>query len=148
MKMMKRIEDIDAWVSSRELASIIWKESHQTSFNKDYSLKDQINRATGSMMDNIAEGYGRGGNKEFIHFLSIARGSAQEVKSQLYRAFDRGHLDKETFAELLQGCNQATIKIHALLKKIQTSTYKGSKFYKTSSSTNKLKEPDVIYYYE
>ncbi|MBX2927842.1 MAG: four helix bundle protein [Saprospiraceae bacterium] len=78
----KKIEDIEAWNKARALAKQVWEVSNQGSFVRDFSLKDQINRAAGSVMDNIAEGFGRGGNKEFSNFLSIARGSAQEVKSQ------------------------------------------------------------------
>ncbi len=67
------------------------------SFFKDFGLRDQINRASGSIMDNIAEGFERGGRKEFIQFLSYAKGSSGEVKSQLYRALDRDTLMKKHF---------------------------------------------------
>lgn len=76
----KKIEEIEAWNKARGVAKLIWEVSSEGTFAKDFSLKDQINRAAGSVMDNIAEGFGRGGNKEFSSFLSIARGSAQEVK--------------------------------------------------------------------
>ena len=92
--MFSCIEEIKAWKLARQLAKEIWIDTQQGTFAKDWKLKDQINDAAGSIMDNIAEGYGRGGNKEFSNFLSMARGSAQEVKSQLDRAYDRQHLSR------------------------------------------------------
>lgn len=86
---MKRFEDIEAWQFSRELAKQIYGGTKQGQFAHDYGLKDQIQRAAVSIMSNIAEGFERGGNKEFLNFLSIAKGSCGEVRSQLYVAFDR-----------------------------------------------------------
>ncbi|MEN0051892.1 MAG: four helix bundle protein, partial [Bacteroidota bacterium] len=82
MTTFKRFEEIEAWRLARELENKIWKCSNDGTFGKDYGLKNQINRSTGSVMDNIAEGFGRGGNKEFIQFLCISRASNDEVRSQ------------------------------------------------------------------
>jgi len=76
MATIERFQDIICWQKARELENVIYRLTSSESFAKDYGLKDQINRATGSVMDNIAEGFGRGGNKEFANFLMISRASA------------------------------------------------------------------------
>ena len=68
MATIRRFEDLEAWKKARELAKEVWKLSNQGSFAKDYKLKDQINSACGSTMDNIAEGFGRAGRAEFVNF--------------------------------------------------------------------------------
>ena len=97
MATIKRFEDIQAWQKGRELSQIIYTITHQVDFSKDPELKGQILASSGSIMDNIAEGFERGGNNEFIHFLTISKGSAGEVKSQLYRALDRKYIDEKKF---------------------------------------------------
>ena len=92
MATIKSFEEIEAWRKARVLSKEIFELTQKGSFSKDFSLRDQINRSSGSIMDNIAEGFERGGNTEFIQFLSIAKGSAGEVCSQIYRAHDRNHL--------------------------------------------------------
>lgn len=124
----KKIEEIEAWSKARIVAKVIWEVSNEGTFAKDFGLKDQINRAAGSVMDNIAEGFGRGGNKEFSNFLGIARGSAQEVKSQIYRAYDRNHLDDATFKKLLELSVQSIISVHSLFNTVNKSDYDGSKY--------------------
>jgi four helix bundle protein len=95
MATIKSFEEIEAWQRARPLSKEIFELKIFGSFSKDYRLRDQINRSTGSIMDNIAEGFERGGTKEFIQFLAIAKGSAGEVRSQLYRARDRKHLNDD-----------------------------------------------------
>lgn len=95
MAGFKTFEEIDAWKNARVLADRIFKLTLEGPFSKDYKLRDQINGASGSIMDNIAEGFERGGNREFIQFLSIAKGSAGEVRSQLYRASDRNYITED-----------------------------------------------------
>src|SRR5688572_1456806 len=97
---------------------------------KDYKLKDQINGSSGSIMDNIAEGFGRGGNKEFIQFLCISLGSACECQSQLYRIFDRNYINKALFDELYILCTEIRKMILGLISYIQKTNLKGIK-YKT-----------------
>jgi four helix bundle protein len=91
--MIRNFEDLEVWQNSRDLCKKIHHLIISPEFAKDFALVNQINRSSGSIMDNIAEGFGRTGNKEFIQFLSISKGSCSEVKSQLYRAMDRSYLD-------------------------------------------------------
>ena len=100
MSKISSFEEMEVWQRSRKLAHAIFEFTQHEKFSRDFSLKDQINRAMGSVMDNIAEGYERQGNKELIHFLSISKGSAGEVRSQLYRAKDREYLSQIDFDKL------------------------------------------------
>ena len=90
MATIQRFEEIEAWQVARELTRSVYECSKSGSFAKDFALRDQIRRAAISVMSNIAEGFERGGNAEFIQFLSIAKGSAAEVETQLYVALDQG----------------------------------------------------------
>ena len=137
MAYINKCEDIIAWQRARELASIIWGLISEGSFAKDHALCDQINRSSGSVMDNLAEGFGRGDNKEFIQFLLIAKGSLDEVKSQLYRASDRKHISQETFNTILSKTLELNNIIGGLIKYLKNSDIKGYKF-KESSSIIKL----------
>lgn len=89
---IKRFEDLEVWQLAREQAKEVYNITQTGNFNKDYDLKNQINASSGSVMDNIAEGFERFSNKEFCQFLVISKGSNGEVRSQLYRAFDRNHI--------------------------------------------------------
>ena len=142
----RKIEDIEAWRLARELAREIWNASQRGTFNKDFRLKDQINAAAGSTMDNIAEGFGRGGNREFVQFLAIARGSAQEVKSQLIRAHDRQHLNEEQFQQLFRQSEKVIYQVHHQLLQVQNAKHKGAK-YKSPGSSPSPNLEDVLYPY-
>ena len=89
MTTVEKFEDIQAWQMVRELAKYVYVLTNKDEFKREFSLKDQIKRSSGSAMDNIAEGFDRSSSKDFGRFLYIAKGSASEVKSQLYRAFDQ-----------------------------------------------------------
>ena len=110
------------------MAKEIWLVTNQGTFARDYKLKDQINDSSGSAMDNIAEGFGRAGRSEFVNFLSIAKGSNDEAKSQLYRALDREHITKEKFDTLYAIADEAGKTIHGLMEYLNKSEIKGSKF--------------------
>lgn len=83
-----RFEDLEIWKEARELCKFVFELTSIEIFNKDFKFRDQIRSSSGSIMDNIAEGFERGGNKEFIQFLYISKGSCGETRSQAYRAFD------------------------------------------------------------
>jgi four helix bundle protein len=100
MSQINRFEDIESWTMAKELVKEIYLITNKSSFVKDYGLSSQIQRAAVSIMSNIAEGFERGTNKEFIHFLYIAKGSAGEVRSQLYIALDLEYITKEEFSHL------------------------------------------------
>ncbi len=97
MATINNFEDLKSWQSARKLCFAIFQLTQKDIFSRDFSLKDQINRSSGSVMDNIAEGFDRNSNKEFRHFLFIANGSVSEVKSQLYRALDREYITEQEF---------------------------------------------------
>jgi four helix bundle protein len=100
-KSIERFEDLIAWQKARVLTRGIYQLTRQGSFAKDFGLSGQIQRAAVSIMSNIAEGFERGGRGEFHQFLSVAKASCAEVRSQLYVAFDVGHLDRARFDDLL-----------------------------------------------
>lgn len=99
MASIEKFEDIEAWQKARELTREIYRVTNRGAFTKDFGLRDQIRRASASIMSNIAEGFGRGGNREFIQFLSITKGSVSEARAQLYVAVDVGYLTKDQFQQ-------------------------------------------------
>ena len=100
MAKIEKFEDIEAWKKARELAKEIYAISNEGPFARDFGLRDQIRRAAVSVMSNIAEGFERGGDVEFRRFLAIAKGSAGEVKAQLYVALDAGLINQTQFDSL------------------------------------------------
>lgn len=102
MGKIERFEDLIAWQKARELTRAIYKVTQQGQFAKDFGLRDQICRASVSIMSNIAEGFERGGRNEFHQFLSTAKASCAELRSQLYVALDARYLDKSAFDRLLE----------------------------------------------
>ncbi len=100
MSKVERFDDLIAWQKARELTKRIYEVTRQGDFAKDFGLKDQIQRAAVSIMSNIAEGFERGGRAEFHQFLSTAKASCAEVRSQLYVALDTGYLSQSAFDQL------------------------------------------------
>jgi len=128
MATIKKFEDIEAWQKARILNKEIYKIITETELSKDFRFRDQVNAAAGSIMDNIAEGFERGGKLEFINFLTIAKGSCAEVRSQLYRIFDRRYIDETKFTELYKLTEEIGNMIGGLINYLNTSEIKGRKF--------------------
>ena len=128
MATIKHFEELEIWKMSRILCSEVYNIITKTELKNDYKLKEQINGSSGSVMDNIAEGFERNGNKEFRQFLSISKASCGETESQLYRVLDRNYIDKEKFNELKELTTQLRIKIGSFIKYLNNSEYKGHKF--------------------
>jgi four helix bundle protein len=101
MGKIEKFEDLIAWNKARELTREIYKTTRKDALVRDFGLSGQLQRAAVSIMSNIAEGFERGGRAEFHQFLSMAKGSCAEVRSELYVAFDIGYIEKDTFRELL-----------------------------------------------
>jgi four helix bundle protein len=129
MAKFHRFEELDCWQRSRELTKRIYSISNEYRFSKDYSLSNQIRRAGISIMSNIAEGFERNGNAEFIQFLSIAKGSIGEVRSQLWVALDQEYINKETYTQLAEMAEETGRRIGALVSYLRKSGMKGAKFF-------------------
>ena len=125
-----KFEDLEIWTEARELCKLIYNITEEPPFNQDYKFRDQIRSSSGSIMDNIAEGFERGGNKEFVQFLSIAKGSCGETRSQSYRAFDFKYINQETQEKINIRAINISKKISSLMTYLKQSEFKGSKFYK------------------
>lgn len=132
MATFKSFEEIEAWQKARKLANEANIISLETEMVRDFKLRDQVNGSTGSIMDNIAEGFERGGNREFIQFLSFSKGSAGEFRSQLYRMLDRKYVTEDEFKRLMGNTLEITSMLGGLMKYLQQSEIKGPKFRRTT----------------
>ena len=117
--MSKGFEQIISWQKARELNKEIYAITQKTNFNKDYGLRNQIRRASISISSNIAEGYGRKTDKEFIYFLNIAQASCYEVKSQLYLALDILYITEAEFQNVFSICDEISKTIFGLIKHLE-----------------------------
>ncbi|MGO3183058.1 MAG: four helix bundle protein [Aequorivita sp.] len=120
--------ELEIYKLAREICKDIWHLIISTPLGSDYKLRDQINGSSGSIMDNISEGFGRGGNREFINFLSYSRGSCSETQSQLIRAFDRKHISQEAFDSLMEKTQNEIDQISKFMNYLKSSDRKGPKF--------------------
>jgi len=100
MAKVKRFEELEVWRAARDVVNAVYQASSAGIFSRDYALRDQIRRAAVSIPSNIAEGFSRHSNKEFVQFLFIAKGSAAEVQSQLYTALDQNYISQEEFDKI------------------------------------------------
>ena len=128
MANILKFEELEIWQKAREICIYIDFLIQNTALKYNYSLKDQIDRSSGSVMDNIAEGFEWSGNKEFINFLSIAKGSCGETKSQCYRAFDKYLISEEQYLKLLEMTEHEKNKIGAMMNYLRNCEIKGLKF--------------------
>ncbi len=128
MEKIRRFEDLEIFQIARGLCKDIYIITDAESFKCDYRFTQQIRAAAGSIMDNIAEGFERNGNKEFVNFLYIAKGSCGEVRSQLLRANDVGYIDDNSFRQLYDRTLELGRKIYNLAQKIKDTGNPGSKY--------------------
>lgn len=125
---INRFEDLEIWKEARILSSIVKSLTDCSPFCTDFRFKDQIKAASGSVMDNIAEGFERDGNKEFLQFLSISKGSCGEVRSQSYRAFDFGYITQQQLDELIFKTEKLSNMIGSFIVYLRKSEFKGRKY--------------------
>ncbi|MBE7639838.1 four helix bundle protein [Salegentibacter sp. BLCTC] len=130
MAKVEHFEDLEVWQLGQEICREVEYLFLNTSLGKRYKLRDQMDSSSGSIMDNIAEGFGRGGNMEFRNFLGYSRGSCTELKSQLYRARDKNLISEERFKNLSEKCEKEIAKLTAFISFLNRSDFKGSKFRK------------------
>ncbi|MEG3657988.1 four helix bundle protein [Arenibacter palladensis] len=130
MAKVERFEDLEIWQLAREICNKVHQIFETTSLGTNYALRNQMDKSSGSIMDNISEGFERNGNREFIQFLSIAKASCGELRSQLYRVLDRNHIDEDSFELLAEMVLLESKKISAFINYLSRSEYKGSKFNK------------------
>ncbi|MFD0796729.1 four helix bundle protein [Maribacter chungangensis] len=128
MAKIEKFEDMEIWQLARKICVNVYHIIETTELNGNYALRNQMDRSSGSIMDNIAEGFERSGNKEFRQFLSISKGSCGELRSQFYRALDRGYIDKSTFNAQIKILQLESKKISSFMHYLKKSEYKGSKF--------------------
>jgi four helix bundle protein len=135
MATFKKFEEIEAWKRARKLTKRVYELSGQGAFARDFGLKDQIRRASVSVMSNIAEGYDRSGTGEFVQFLATAKGSTAEVKCQLYVALDQAYINDDTFSEVSDLAAETGKMIGGLMNYLRQSGIKGTK-YKSQKSAS------------
>jgi four helix bundle protein len=135
--VVKYFEDLEVWKEARSLTRQIYRSTKDPRFSKDFGLINQIQRAVVSIMSNIAEGFERGGNQEFLQFLYIAKGSCGEVRSQLYVALDQGYVAQKEADELIKSCRRLSVMISNLIDYLRHSGMKGEKFKKSQQKTSK-----------
>ncbi len=124
MEKVKRFEELHIWQKSREFSKGIYLLFKEKSSFKERDLSNQIIRSSGSVMDNIAGGFERGGNKEFLQYLWISKASAGESRSQLYRALDFGMIQESEFLKLKSKAELLSVGIYSLIAQIKKSEYK------------------------
>lgn len=128
MAVFESFEDIDAWKRARKLAQEISVICLRNGIRNDFTLRNQINGSIGSVMDNIAEGFERGGNREFIQFLYVSKGSAGEFRSQLFRMLDRTYISELEFLRIRNEIIQISKMISGLIQYLKRTPLRGDKY--------------------
>jgi four helix bundle protein len=129
MATFQSFEEIESWKQARELTKRIYQVTGEGGFARDFGLRDQIRRASVSILSNIAEGFERDGTKEFIQFLSMAKGSAGEVKAQLYIALDLSYISQPDFNALFKLADEIGKLIGGMMKYLKASEIAGKKYH-------------------
>lgn len=121
MTTIRKVEDIDAWQEARALARLVYQVTSEGSWAKDFGLRDQIRRAAVSIASNIAEGYARDSGVEFKRFLAIARGSAAEIKTQLYIGLDLGYIGQADFDGFYERIDRISRMLTGLMRYLSSA---------------------------
>jgi len=125
---LSNFEDLPIWQKARELSKFVFHLTDAEPICKDFRFRDQIRSSAGSVADNIAEGFEREGNKEFIQFLFIAKGSCAETRSQSYRAFDNQYINQDQLEELVEKTRGISTDVSNFIKYLKNSGLKGKKY--------------------
>ncbi|MBK9164892.1 MAG: four helix bundle protein [Acidobacteria bacterium] len=128
MARIERFEDLEVWKLAFEIANDVYDLSSREPFSRDFALRDQMRRCAISVFSNIAEGFERDGNKEFINFLAIAKGSCGELRAQILFANRRGYITEQEIVGLLDRLRQASNQISGFQKYLRNNEFKGRKF--------------------
>jgi len=128
MAKITKFEDIESWRRARTFTNDVYKITGAGRFALDFGLKDQIRRAAISILSNIAEGFERGGDNEFLQFLSIAKGSCGEARAQLYIALDQSYISLVQFESLTKATADISQLISGLMKYLRGSSLRGNKY--------------------
>jgi four helix bundle protein len=142
MATVERFEDLRVWQEVRAIVSTVYRLTAQFPSEERYGLSSQLRRAAVSTMSNIAEGFERGTNNEFIHFLYIAKGSIGEVRSQLYVALDLGYVEKDECDDLQQCCQVLSRRIHSFIEYLKSTPAKSYKL-RESGPIWRISEPET-----
>ena len=127
MAKIKNFEDIASWRKGRQLTKNIYDVTSTGNFARDFGLKDQIRRAAVSVLSNIAEGFERGGDREFLQFLAVAKGSCGELRAQLYVALDQEYISQKEFDALFDRASEVSQLISGFMKYLKQSDLRGNK---------------------
>lgn len=139
MATVNTFKDLEIWQLANEVEKELTAIILNTNLKTDIELRNQMNKSSGLVMDNIAEGFGRGDRLEFIQFLSIANASATELHSQIIRSFNRQYISESSCVELENKINLLGSKIGAFIKYLNSSTVEGTKFLNRNKSTSNAK---------
>lgn len=118
----KKFEDLPVWQDARILSKNIYGVTCRQKF-RDFCLRDQMRRSVVSIASNIAEGFERGSNKEFIQFLYISKGSLGELRSQIYLSYDNNYIDTKDFDDLIKECFKLSSQISNFIKYLRNSNF-------------------------
>jgi four helix bundle protein len=126
--MAKNFEGLECWQLALKLDKEVFELIQNTKIRQFFSLRDQMLRSSGSIADNIAEGFERGGNKEFIQLLFIAKASCGELRSQFHRTKERNLIDELTFTTYFNKCRTVSVKLSNLISHLKNSEFSGNKY--------------------
>ena len=140
MATIKDFEELEVWKLAREICKDIYKITQYPDLSRNYALVDQMRRSSGSIMDNIAEGFERGGTRELIHFLSIAKGSAGELRSQIVRVLDQQYIEQNEYEFLKEKIINEGRKLGKFSEYLKNSGIKGTKYKDNEENSQESEE--------